>query len=122
MREQDERAQRLLRRRTAATLSLVSFCFRELMSFKSSAHVVRSGPSRNEITELIQGLGGLPRLFCTTDLGDTVIFCLTKMQILSDGIANPGGLVQSLARSACFLYDRFGGYCHFLSDKNANSV
>jgi hypothetical protein len=39
----------------------------------------RSGPSRNEILELIQGLGGLPRLFCTIDLGDAFIFCLTEM-------------------------------------------
>jgi hypothetical protein len=43
----------------------------------------RSGPSRNETMELIQRLGGLPRLFCTTDLGDTVIFCLTIEQQLS---------------------------------------
>jgi hypothetical protein len=68
---------------------------------QSSSCNSRSGPSRSEITELIQGLGGLPRFFCTTDLGDTVIFCMTKMQILSDGNANPGGLVQPFARSAC---------------------
>jgi hypothetical protein len=41
----------------------------------------RSGPSRNEIMELIQGLGGLPRLFCTTDLGGAFIFCPTEMPI-----------------------------------------
>jgi hypothetical protein len=31
------------------------------------------------------GVGGRPRLFCTTDFGGAFIFCLTEMQILSDG-------------------------------------
>jgi hypothetical protein len=46
---------------------------------KCSSCNSRSAPNRNEITELIQGLGGLPRLFCTTDLGGAFIFCLTEM-------------------------------------------
>jgi hypothetical protein len=69
---------------------------------QSSSCNSRSQSNRNEITGSgRQGLGGLPRLFCTTDLGGAFIFCLTEMQILSDGNANPGGLVQPFARSAC---------------------
>jgi hypothetical protein len=40
---------------------------------QSSSCNSRSAPNRNEITELIQGLGGLPRLFCTTDLAHAAL-------------------------------------------------